>query len=201
LVTRPDPTGTGYEVIGSHTYAEPGVHTVVLRAVDDTGVLYVSRYQYVVVYDPSDGFVTGGGWLDSPAGACHTEVCDEATMGKANFGFVSKYKKGATQPSGDTEFHFSAGGLNFHSDSYDWLVVNQSGENAQFKGAGTVNGEAAPTGEPYRFMIWAGDGDPDGDDTFRIKIWWDDAGGERVVYDNGFGQAIGGGSIVIHTAK
>jgi hypothetical protein len=45
-------------------------------------------------------------------------------------------------------------------------------------------------------MIWAGDGTPD---TFRIKIWWEDNGTEVVVYDNGAAQAIGGGSIVIHT--
>jgi hypothetical protein len=44
-------------------------------------------------------------------------------------------------------------------------------------------------------MIWARD---DSADTFRIRIWWEN-GGENVVYDNGFNQPIGGGSIVIHT--
>ncbi len=44
-------------------------------------------------------------------------------------------------------------------------------------------------------MIWARDDSPD---TFRIKIWYE-AGGKIVVYDNGFNQAIGGGSIVIHS--
>ena len=48
-------------------------------------------------------------------------------------------------------------------------------------------------------MLWAGDGEPD---TFRIRIWWEDAsGGEQVAFDNGAQQAIGGGSIVIHTAR
>jgi hypothetical protein len=61
--------------------------------------------------------------------------------------------------------------------------------------SGTVNGDNAPTGDPYRFLIWARDDDPD--DTFRIKIWYED-GGEIVVYDNGFDQAIGGGSIKVH---
>ena len=41
----------------------------------------------VVVYDPSAGFVTGGGWIDSPAGAY---TADPSLTGKANFGFVSK---------------------------------------------------------------------------------------------------------------
>ncbi len=58
-------------------------------------------YNYAVVYDPIGGFVTGGGYIMSPAGAY---VQDPAATGKANFGFVSKYKKGATVPSGSTEF-------------------------------------------------------------------------------------------------
>jgi hypothetical protein len=112
---------------------------------------------------------------------------DPTLEGKATFGFVSKYKKGASVPEGNTEFQFKAGDLNFSSTSYDWLVVNQGGTNAQFKGYGTING----TGN-YGFMLWAGDGSPD---TFRIKIW--DAN-EVVVYDNGTDQPIGGGSIVVH---
>ena len=47
-------------------------------------------------------------------------------------------------------------------------------------------------------MLWAGDGEPD---TFRIKIWYEIEEIEYVVYENGFGQEIGGGSIVIHTRK
>jgi len=119
--------------------------------------------------------------------------------GRANFGFVSKYQKGAKTPTGKTEFVFQAADLNFHSDTYDWLVVTQGGSNAQFKGEGTING-AYKNGNPYKFMLWAGDDDPD---TFRIRIWWEDEsdGVENVVYDNAFAQAIGGGSIVIHTSK
>ena len=115
---------------------------------------------------------------------------DPSLEGKATFGFVSKYRRGATVPDGNTEFKFVAGGLNFSSTSYQWLVVNQGGTNAQFKGVGTING----AGE-YEFMLWAGDGSQD---TFRIKIWYEDGGNEVVVYDNGTDQAIGGGSIVVH---
>ena len=61
-------------------------------------------------------------------------------------------------------------------------------------------GDLAPNSEAYKFMIWAKDLDPDADDTFRIKIWWEDGNDEEtLVYDNGFDQAIGGGSIMIHT--
>ncbi|MHB8868323.1 MAG: right-handed parallel beta-helix repeat-containing protein [Thermoleophilia bacterium] len=118
--------------------------------------------------------------------------------GKATFGFVSKYKKGASIPEGNTQFMFKAGDLNFHSTSYDWLVVTGS-SFAKYKGEGTVNGSPSPTGGPYRFQIWAGDGGKTGDDTFRIRIWYESAGAEMVVYDNGMNQAIGGGSIVVHT--
>ena len=118
--------------------------------------------------------------------------------GKANFGFVSKYKKGAMVPTGNTEFNFAAGGLNFHSDVYEWLVVNQGGTNAQFKGSGTINGEPAPNGELYRFTIWAKDDAPDTGDTFRIRIWYEAGDEEIEVYDNGFDQTLGGGKIQIH---
>ncbi len=120
------------------------------------------------------------------------EDCDMPT-GKVNFGFVSKYKNGASVPTGNTEFQFRAAGLNFHSTSYDWLLVSGS-EYAMFEGVGTINGE----GE-YEFQVWAGDGTgTDGADTFRMKIWTQDASGETVIYDNGINQDIGGGSIVVH---
>ncbi|MFC2067750.1 right-handed parallel beta-helix repeat-containing protein, partial [Chloroflexota bacterium] len=145
----------------------------------------------LVIYDPSAGFVTGGGWIYSEPGA---DTDNPLAEGKANFGFVSKYnKKGATAPDGQTEFQFKAGDLNFHSTEYQWLVV--TGSNfAKFKGVGAIDGEG-----DYKFQIWAGDNDPD---TFRIKIWTEDSGGnENVRYDNGSDQAIDGGNIVVHTSK
>lgn len=181
-------TATDGTISGSHTYTAVGVYTVSLTVTDDDGGSGESSFEFVVVYDPSAGFVTGGGWIDSPEGAY---TADPSLTGKANFGFVSKYKKGANTPSGNTEFQFKVANLNFHSTSYQWLVVNQNGTDAQFKGTGTING----TGE-YKFMLWAGDGAPD---TFRIKIWEEDESGvETVIYDNGINQPISGGSIVIH---
>ena len=166
---------------------EPGVFTVCVQGTDDAGNISNEECIYLPVYDPSAGFVTGGGWIDSPEGAY---VADPSATGKANFGFVAKYKKGATVPDGNTEFQFKAADLNFHSSEYEWLVVTGS-DYAKFKGSGTINGEGS-----YKFQIWAGDGDTD---TFRIKIWEEDEDeNETVTYDNGFNQAIGGGSIVIH---
>jgi hypothetical protein len=173
---------------------DAGIYDLCVRGTDSPGNLGDPECIMLVVYDPDGGFVTGGGWIDSQAGAY---VSDPALTGKANFGFVSKYKKGATVPEGNTAFQFKTGGLNFHSSSYDFLVITMNSTNAQFKGFGTINGGLAPNGMEYRFMIWASDGDPD---TFRIKIWYEVSGEiEEVVYDNLFGQEIGGGSIVIHT--
>lgn len=164
----------------------------------DDGTNTVSSSTMVVVYDPDGGFVTGGGWIYSTAGDCKAAfLCDTAASGKANFGFVSKYHKGANIPTGNTEFNFKAAGLHFQSQQYDWLVVNQGGTNAQYKGTGTINGLFAPNGEPFKFMIWANDNDPSGNDTFRIKIWYED-NTEIPVYENGSDQDIGGGNIKIH---
>lgn len=169
----------------THSYSTAGIYDVCL-IVNDGTVDSTQVCTSAVIYDPSAGFVTGGGWIDSPAGA----YADDPTLsGKATFGFVSKYKKGASTPSGNTQFHFHAGDLNFHSTSYEWLVVT-GGDSAVFKGEGSLNGT-----DGYQFMLWAGDDDPD---TFRMKI---STAQDIVVYDNGNHQPISHGSIIVHSKK
>ena len=181
-----------------YVYADPGVYKVTVTVTDDDGGTDMETFEYVVVYDPSAGFVTGSGWIDSPEGACQLTIACQTLTGKANFGFVAKYKRGQSTPDGNTQFQFKAGNLNFHSTSYEWLVV--AGARAKFRGVGTINGQGS-----YSFMITATDGNLLGGgqaDGFRIKIW--EAGG--VVYDNKMGEGddssattdLGGGSIVIH---
>ena len=157
-----------------------------------------------VLYDPwigQEGMVTGGGWIMSPAGAY---TPDPSLSGKATFGFVSRYKKGADVPTGNTQFNFQVADLNFHADSYDWMLIAH--HKAMFKGTGTING----TGD-YGFMLSAIDEKltPSTDvDKFRIKIW-DKDDGDAVVYDNNIGEdenadpatGIAGGQIVIHKGK
>ncbi|MCG6958076.1 MAG: hypothetical protein LJF04_18975, partial [Gemmatimonadetes bacterium] len=177
--------------------AEPGIYSFQACVEADGASLGVCQDVQIVVYDPSAGFVTGGGWIDSPAGAY---VLDPDLSGKATFGFVAKYKKGQSTPEGNTEFQFHAAGLNFHLSSYDWLTIAGKAF-AMFKGVGTVNGEMCGVDDPYKFMLWAGDdfgGTPPGPFyyTFRIKIW---CGEDDDIYDNGMNQEIGGGSIVVHT--
>ncbi len=192
-VTETDGCGTATD---THIYTETGVHTVTLTITDKDGGSDTEIFQYVVVYDSSDptsGFVTGGGWIDSPAGAYRA---DSTLTGTANFGFVSKYKKGQSTPTGNTEFQYQIATLNFHSKNYDWLIV--AGAKAMYKGTGTINGEGN-----YGFMIFAIDEKltPSTDvDMFRIKIW-DKDDNDSIVYDNDLeenGTELSGGQIVIH---
>ena len=191
--------GSGGIVTGAHGYAQAGVYRVGLDVRDESGASGTAVFEFVVVYDASGGFVTGGGWIDSPPGAYPAAP---SLVGRANFGLVAKYKPGASEPDGTTEFQFHAADLNFHSVDYEWLVV--SGARAQYKGSGTIQGRSGL----YRFIVTAIDGDLLGKeqpDRFRMKIL-DDSG---VVYDNQMGSGdnadpsmvLGGGSIVIHKGK
>lgn len=171
------------------------VDQICVWGTDVFGNVGASSCVLAVWYDPNAGFVTGGGWIDSPTGAY---VADPGLTGRANFGFVSKYKKGNATPTGNTEFQFQAGNLNFSATAFQWLVV--AGARAQFKGTGTINGTGS-----YSFILTAIDGalpGGGGSDKFRIKI----TGPGGLVYDNLLNAPdtadptteLRGGSIVIH---
>ncbi|HKF91159.1 MAG TPA: PKD domain-containing protein, partial [Acidimicrobiia bacterium] len=202
----PSSTGVVTEANGngscsaSHVYAGAGVYTVTITVMDDDQGPGSATVQ-VVVYNPNAGFVTGGGWVTVAAGSYPAGA---GLSGRANFGFTSQYKKGATIPTGETEFNFQVADFKFHSASYQWLVV--SGYKAQYKGTGEVNGVPG-----YDFRLTAYDGaiagaGNTGQDKFRIKITKQSTG--ELVFDNRLGtlddidaadpQTISGGSIVIH---
>lgn len=195
--TVSESNGSG-TAMGQHTYISAGVYTVLLTVSDPSGGTSVGTYHYVVVYYPNGGFVTGGGWINSPAGAY---TANPTLTGKANFGFVSKYEPGHTVPTGNTQFQFQAARFNFKSTSYEWLVV--SGSRAQYKGLGTINGSGS-----YSFILTAIGGEAPGGqgvDRFRLKVYGQNQG-NAVIYDNNLNvpdtddptTALGGGSIVIH---
>lgn len=151
---------------------------------------------FLIVYNPDGGFVTGGGQINSPKGAY---AADPSLTGKANFEINAMYHKGASTPTGHTEFQIAK--MKFRSETYEWLAVG--GGRAQYKGTGTINGKGS-----YGFMVTAIDGKlapSAGADMFRIKIW-DKNNGDAIVYDNQMGAAddaepataIKEGSIVIH---
>lgn len=183
-------------ITASHPYNTPGVYTVT-ATLRSCYLRTINEFNYVVVYDPAAGFVTGGGYINSPAGAY---VEEPSMIGTANFGFVSKYQKGQSLPTGNTQFQFQTAGLDFKSSAYEWLAI--SGAKAQFKGSGTING----TGN-YGYLLSAIDGallSTPGTDKFRIKIW--NRTTNSVIYDNQPGAGdnadattnIAAGSIVIH---
>jgi len=190
-------TGNG-SCSASHAYTSSNVYPVTVTVADDDGGVATDAFRYVVIYDVAAGFVTGGGWINSPAGAY---VPKPGAVGKATFGFVSKYKAGSSVPEGNTEFQFKAGDLNFKSTVYEWMVI--SGAKVRYRGTGQVNGAGA-----FGFELTAWDGDMPGGggvDRFRLKVW-DQNRGNAMVYDNQLGSddgadpttALGGGSIVIH---
>jgi hypothetical protein len=198
-------TTTGQSFQANHTFTNTGVYTINVCVKDSAGANGCAQV-WIVVYDPNGGFITGGGWLNVAQGSY---VGAPGMAGRANFGFNSQYKKGASTPTGETEFNFQAGNMNFHSTAYSWLIV--SGFKAQYKGTGTINGAGK-----YSFTLTAYDGDlmtpTAGPDKFRIRIT-DDNNSNAVVFDNRMSspagpdnldtadpQAISGGSIVIHKA-
>jgi uncharacterized protein len=132
--------------------------------------------------------VTGGGWINSPAGAV---INNPNLKGKAQFTFVVNDQMGAAKPKGNVSFTFKAGKINFTSTSIDSLVLNTAKNRAQFKGSGVVN-----KASNYKYIVWVTDGQPD---TYRIRIWKEKHGKQFVIYDNGFDQPVAGGSIQIHT--
>jgi hypothetical protein len=209
FLTGADPDVSGNDATVQHAYAEPGVYPVTVRVTDSTGAVRLGTFNFVVVYDPSGGFVTGGGWFYTPEGAFTPEDPNDPTVtGKAKFGFSSKYEKGASVPTGKTTFKLDASGFKFKSTSYDWLVVSGSAK-AQYQGVGTIKGWEGI----YSFRITLRDADGNDSDSFvddaiRVRITAEDG---TVIYDNGYGQddttvhggtqAIEQGSIVIHVPK
>ena len=187
---------------GLATYSVSGLAVEVYKITAAAGSGCASSTAYLAIYDPNGGFVTGGGWINSPVGAYYANT---ALTGKANFGFNAKYKKGSTQVDGNTEFQFQTGNLNFSSSSHDAMSLVIAGAQAIYKGKGTINGVSG-----YSFMVSAIDGNKKPtvvSDKFRIKIWNTISG--VLVYDNQPGAAdnadattaLGGGSIVIHEVK
>jgi hypothetical protein len=170
---------------GSSLPTASGVYTLNVKTTDKSGNS-ASQNLMFIIYDPNGGFVTGGGWIQSPTGAY---AANPSLSGKAEFGFVSKYQKGAQVPTGNTDFQFQVANFKFKSTSYEWLVV--AGTKAQFKGLGTINGLGN-----YGFILTVEDAGNKEQDTFRIKIF--DVYSEAKIYDNGAQNPIGGGNIVIH---
>lgn len=194
-----DGTAAQGSVGGTHIYARAGVYSVTLTVSDNTarGGATARSFHYAVVYDPEGGNATGGGWVDSPAGALRSAA---AATGKATFDFQANYKKGSTKPEGHLQFQFND--LRFIATSFDSMVVADA--TAQLRGHGTISGAECD------FILTVVDGGPGAagaTDKLRLKI---SSHRGRVIYDNVVDrsasddltnakpQPIVGGSITVH---
>ena len=135
-VTEPTDTTPG-TVTGICTYPGAGVYTVSVTVTDSYDLSGSgATTTTLVIYDPSAGFVTGGGR-------------DSANN---NFGFVAKYQSGGTVPVGSLEYQYADG--NFHSNSFSYLLVNNG--TATLVGTGTLDGVSG-----YSFTLNVTDTSPD----------------------------------------
>jgi hypothetical protein len=177
---------------GSCTFDNPGMYRVQLTIRDDDGDSDTKQASAnVVVVDPNGGWITGGGWINSPVGAYPTA---STAAGKLTFDFVARYQGSSETPIGSATIKLNSAKLDFRSTSFDWLMVSDGG--ARLEGRGTMNGVS-----DYGFSLTVTDGSGDG---FRFRLWKRSTG--EVVYDSQPGSAldsgaltpIGGGSIQIH---
>ena len=186
--------GGGFEVLGEHTYAADGTYamTVVIR--DNAGLGSATASGRAVVSTVGAGHITGGGWFDSPAGSSS----NPAYFGRASLAFTAISHGGADTPKGQLQFR--VGRMNFHSTSFEQLVV--TGAKAELRGTGTINGRGS-----FAFLLTIIDGRrAGGADMVRIAVWNPDTG--AVLYDSGGRGSgnddddnltpLGGGDVTIH---
>jgi endonuclease/exonuclease/phosphatase family metal-dependent hydrolase len=185
----------------THTYAHAGMYTISTAVTDDDSGTD-SKTVLSVVFDPNGGFVTGGGFLDSPAGSLTTTP--SATT-KLHIELNPRYHNGDSGPApsgGKVKASLNGGGLRLDSSALDWLVVTPDHKTA-IKGTGSVNGQ-----DGYGFVVYGYDTDPD---SLRLVVWplsYGTIPGTGTVYDNrpaaGYDldqadpQSLANGSLKIH---
>jgi PKD repeat protein len=162
---------------GLCTFTSAGIYGVQITVRDDDGGTNTAAATgQIVIYDASAGWVTGGGWIESPAGAY---AAAPSLAGKLTFNLAARYQPGSGVPAATADFKLNIGKLNFRSTSLDWLIVN--GPTARLQGNGTLNGEAG-----YAFTIVTTDDAPV--DAIRIRVWFVATG--AVVYDSRPGDPV-----------
>jgi len=138
-----------------------------VRARDGSGAWSAAATALLVVYDPSGGFVTGGGWIvpGGPGSDPGDVLPGLDGVSPANFGFNVRYQKGSsTVPGGALQLDYNAGRLHLKSTAFDWLVVTNTSW-AKFQGLATIDGAG---GALYPFRVEARDGSPD---RLVLRVW------------------------------
>jgi hypothetical protein len=183
--------GYGQVVLFECVFNEIPVNTYeVLAEVDGLTVttIYYAGFDegVLVIYDPSLGFTTGGGWFYWPGTCDEIEegVCDEAGYpgDKTNFGFNMKYNKGKKKkPQGNLllmRHTITDENYKVKSNALDGMAIGD-GEDADGKyGWATVNGKStfrplgADTEGNHPFLLYIEDHDEQGCNQDPADEFW-----------------------------
>ncbi|WP_345158346.1 SBBP repeat-containing protein [Pontibacter saemangeumensis] len=200
----------------------PDVYKVSVSYSAGAGCPATTSTKYVYVYDTHAGFVTGGGWSDSPV---NTDYELMQQKGRAYWAFVARYKESrpggsAGDPVQGALLLVLESGQAFRTTSVEEGSLVIAGERAYFTGSGTLTrrGSGGLVTDPRRFayLLSAIDGQLEGlreEDRLLLRIWVMNGDGSpgAVAYDSQLGcasaslednapacQQIDKGSIVIH---
>jgi hypothetical protein len=196
-------SGNGYEAVMrvGCTFDDVPVNTYTVEATA-AGDYYTGYAEDVlVVYDPSLGFTTGGGWFYWPG-----------TDHRTNFGYTMKYNKKATNIQGSLLLisHLPDGTkYRVKSNALYGLALGEADDGepfgwASFSGKSTYlePGWPEPVGN-HEFVVYVEDRDEPGTGVDRFWIELHDKNGNvidalsmpREAYDNT--ESLGGGNIVV----
>ena len=108
---------------------------------------------------------------------------------KAIFGFIVRYKDGASVPTGNLLFQLSSASIDLKATSFDWLVTSTG--HAVFQGRATINGQGS-----FGYRVTADNAS--GGTHFEIRIWDPAIGGsfDQPMYV--VSNVLGGGIVKLH---
>ncbi|UCH58259.1 MAG: hypothetical protein JSV61_08520, partial [Anaerolineales bacterium] len=164
--TSVDPGGYAGEITVVCDFDGIPVNTYMVEVIVDGGYYSGADESVLVVYDPSLGFTTGGGWFYWPG-----------TTDKTNFGYNMKYNKKGTNIQGNLLLirHTEEGNYRLKSNALQGLALGEAGDFtwASFSGKATYlePGWPEPIGN-YQFLVYVEDhGEPGaGSDRFWIEV-------------------------------
>jgi parallel beta-helix repeat protein len=145
----------------------------------------------MIVYEPTDQFTTGGGWIWDP------------TESHGNFGFNVKYNKNG-KVQGNSIYVYRLDELDYIVKSNAWIGLAISDNTSTFQGKAVlqifdpVTGELQPESSGnFQFTVEAMDNELNGNPDYYMMTVLDKDGLE---YHNATGS-LEGGNIVIHDKK
>ncbi|WP_394341662.1 SBBP repeat-containing protein [Pontibacter ramchanderi] len=215
-----DFSGQGTSSIRVDWPREPEVYKISVSYSSGESCPATTATRYVFVHDPAAGFVTGGGWSDSPL---RPELELMRQGGSAWWAFAARYastpRSSAGSPVQGTLLLALESGHTFRAASVEEGSLVIAGDRAYFTGTGKLTRRGAaggPETDPRRlaYLVSAVDGQlekPREEDRLRLVIWVlrEDGSRGETLYDNQLAcpgqdlnapacQQIDRGSIVIH---